>query len=171
MEENRVEKAVSLFQQGYNCAQSVFAAFADLYGIDKDTALRLSASFGGGMGRMRQVCGAVSGMFMVNGLVNGSTDPSDHEAKTANYAMVQQLAAAFRQENGSIICGELLAGKIEKPSTDPAPSERTAEYYHKRPCVEYVRQCAQIIESQLFEFRISETQIRPLQRPAGRRGV
>lgn len=149
MTEDRVEKAVSLFREGYNCAQSVVAAYADLYGIDTETALKLSASFGGGMGRMRQVCGAVSGMFMINGLNNGQTDPSDKEAKQRNYAKVQELAAAFRSENGSILCGELLAGTCRKVSDDPQPSERTPEYYRKRPCAEYVRCCAQLIESHI----------------------
>lgn len=149
MTEDRVEKAVSLFREGYNCAQSVVAAYADLYGIDTETALKLSASFGGGMGRMRQVCGAVSGMFMINGLDNGQTDPSDKEAKQRNYAKVQELAAAFRSENGSILCGELLAGTCRKVSDDPQPSERTPEYYRKRPCAEYVRCCAQLIESHI----------------------
>lgn len=149
MTEDRVEKAVSLFREGYNCAQSVVAAYADLYGIDTETALKLSASFGGGMGRMRQVCGAVSGMFMINGLDNGRTDPSDKEAKQRNYAKVQELAAAFRSENGSILCGELLAGTCRKVSDDPQPSERTPEYYRKRPCAEYVRCCAQLIESHI----------------------
>ncbi|MBP5170901.1 MAG: C_GCAxxG_C_C family protein [Bacteroidales bacterium] len=149
MTEDRVEKAVALFHEGYNCAQSVVAAYADLYGIDTETALKMSASFGGGMGRMRQVCGAVSGMFMVNGLDNGQTDPSDKEAKQRNYAKVQELAAAFRSENGSILCGELLAGTCRKVSDDPQPSERTPEYYRKRPCAEYVRCCAQLIESHI----------------------
>ena len=125
------------------------AAYSDLYGIDTETALKMSASFGGGMGRMRQVCGAVSGMFMVNGLDNGQTDPSDKEAKQRNYAKVQELAAAFRSENGSILCGELLAGTCRKVSDDPQPSERTPEYYRKRPCAEYVRCCAQLIESHI----------------------
>lgn len=149
MTEDRVEKAVALFHEGYNCAQSVVAAYADLYGIDTETALKMSASFGGGMGRMRQVCGAVSGMFMINGLDNGQTDPSDKEAKQRNYAKVQELAAAFRSENGSILCGELLAGTCRKVSDDPQPSERTPEYYRKRPCAEYVRCCAQLIESHI----------------------
>ena len=149
MTEDRVEKAVALFHEGYNCAQSVVAAYADLYGIDTETALKMSASFGGGMGRMRQVCGAVSGMFMINGLDNGQTDPTDKEAKQRNYAKVQELAAAFRSENGSILCGELLAGTCRKVSDDPHPSERTPEYYRKRPCAEYVRCCAQLIESHI----------------------
>lgn len=152
MEKNRVEEAVRLFkEEGHNCAQSVFAAYADKYGIDKETALKLSASFGGGMGRLRQVCGAVSGMMMVNGMENGCTNPEDREAKKQNYAMVQQLAAAFKQENGSIICGELLSGTCQKVSTDPMASERTPEYYRKRPCADYVRFCAELIEAHLMQ--------------------
>lgn len=149
MTEDRVERAVALFHEGYNCAQSVVAAYADLYGVDTETALKMSASFGGGMGRMRQVCGAVSGMFMINGLDNGQTDPADKEAKQRNYAKVQELAAAFRAENGSIICGELLSGTCPRVSDDPQPSPRTPEYYRKRPCAEYVRCCAQLIESHI----------------------
>ncbi len=149
---DRVEEAVRLFkEEGHNCAQSVFAAYADKYGIDKQTALKLAASFGGGMGRMRLVCGAVSGMMMVNGLENGCTEPADREAKKNNYAMVQELAAAFKAENGSIICGELLAGACQQVSTEPLPSERTTEYYHKRPCAEYVRCCAKLIEKYLMQ--------------------
>ncbi len=152
MEENRVEKAVRLFkEEGHNCAQSVFAAFAGKYGIDKETALKLSASFGGGMGRMRLVCGAVSGMLMVNGMENGCTDSKDPVAKKHNYEMVQRLATAFKEENGSIICGELLAGACQKVSTHPQAEERTPEYYRKRPCAEYVRCCAQLIEDILMK--------------------
>ena len=152
MEINRVEEAVRLFkEEGHNCAQSVFAAYADKYGIDKETALKLSASFGGGMGRLRQVCGAVSAMLMVNGMENGCVHPEDRLAKQENYAMVQQLAAAFKAENGSIICGELLAGNCPKVSNDPMPSERTPEYYQKRPCADYVRCCAELIEKYLMQ--------------------
>lgn len=149
--EDREERAVALFREGYNCAQAVVAAFADLYGLDTETALRLSASFGGGMGRMRQVCGAVSGMLMVNGLDNGSSDPADKQAKQRNYAKVQELAAAFRAENGSIICGELLAGTCPKVADSPVPSDRTEEYYRKRPCADYVRCSARLIATHLLK--------------------
>lgn len=152
MQENRVEKAVRLFkEEGHNCAQAVFAAYADKYGIDKETALKMSASFGGGMGRMRLVCGAVSGMLMVNGMENGATDAQDKQAKLHNYEMVQKLAAAFRQANGSIICGELLSMNNEPLSTHPQASERTPQYYRKRPCADYVRCCAEIIEEYLMK--------------------
>ena len=110
--ELRVEKAKELFKQGFNCSQSVFAACADLYGIeDQALALRLSASFGGGIGRMRQTCGAACGMFMLAGLENGSAVPGDDDGKKANYAFVQDLAAKFRDENGSLICAALFVRK------------------------------------------------------------
>ena len=128
--EVRVEKAKTLFKQGFNCSQSVFAACADLYGIeDEALALRLSASFGGGIGRMRQTCGAACGMFMLAGLENGSAVVGDAEGKKQNYALVQNLAEKFKQENGSLICAELL-GIAPKPQ-EPTPEARTEEYYKK----------------------------------------
>ena len=152
MQQNREEKAVALFEQGYNCAQAVFTAYADLFGIDETTALKLSASFGGGMGRMREVCGAVSGMFMVCGLVNGSTDPADRAAKAANYAKVQELAAAFKAQNsGSILCRDLLAAQSVRSAEGSVPTERTASFYHERPCVKHIRQCARLIENLLLD--------------------
>ena len=135
--EKRVEKAKELFHQGFNCSQSVFAACADIYGIeDEALALRLSASFGGGIGRMRQTCGAACGMFLLAGLQNGSAIPGDAEGKKNNYTLVQDLAAKFKNENGSLICAELL-GIAPKPQT-PTPEARTEAYYQKRPCVEMV---------------------------------
>lgn len=149
--ESRVEQAVAAFHEGYNCSQAVFSTYADLFGIDRDTALRLSASFGGGMGRLRQVCGAVSGMFLLNGLLNGSTDPTDREAKKYNYERVQQLAAAFKEENGSIVCADLLAGCGLSADRYPDPSRRDEAYYRKRPCAELVRCCARLVEERLLE--------------------
>lgn len=141
--EERAQRAVALFKQGYNCSQAVFASCADLYGIaDESLALRLSASFGGGMGRMRMVCGAASGMFMLAGLHNGSATPHDNEGKMANYATVQQLAGEFKATYGSLICAELL-GLAPKPD-DPKPAERTQQYYEKRPCVEMVAESVRI---------------------------
>ena len=149
MYEDRVEKAYGLFMKGYNCAQAVTAAFADLYGITEKQALLLSASFGGGMGRMRLTCGTVSGMFILAGLETGTADPNDREAKALNYAVVRELAERFRKENGSIICGELLGqGKAEKSAV---PSERTQAYYAKRPCPELVRSAARIFAAFLEE--------------------
>jgi C_GCAxxG_C_C family probable redox protein len=142
--ETRAQRALDLFKQGYNCAQAVFASCADLYGVaDEQLALRLSASFGGGMGRMRLVCGAASGMFMLAGLHNGSATPHDNEGKMANYAFVQNLAGQFKGKYGSLICAELL-GLAPKGSMDPRPAERTPEYYEKRPCSEMVSEAVRI---------------------------
>lgn len=148
--EERAQRAVELFKQGYNCAQAVFASCADIYGItDEQMALRLSASFGGGMGRMRLVCGAASGMFMLAGLQNGSTTPHDNEGKMANYAFVQDLAGQFKAKYGSLICAELLGlapkGQCDiHLDLDPRPAERTPEYYEKRPCSEMVAESVRI---------------------------
>ena len=146
--EVRVARAKELFHQGFNCSQSVFAACADLYGIeDEALALRLSASFGGGIGRMRQTCGAACGMFMLAGLENGSATPGDAEGKKQNYTLVQDLAAKFKQENGSLICAELL-GIAPKPQ-EPTPEARTENYYQKRPCVEMVANAVRIYLEEL----------------------
>lgn len=142
--EVRAQRAVDLFKQGFNCAQAVFASCADIYGItDEQLALRLSASFGGGMGRMRLVCGAASGMFMLAGLQNGSCIPHDNDGKMANYAFVQQLAGEFKGKYGSLICAELL-GLAPKGSIDPRPAERSPEYYEKRPCPEMIAEAVRI---------------------------
>lgn len=141
--EKRVERAKTLFHQGFNCSQSVFAACADLYGIeDEALALRLSASFGGGIGRMRKTCGAACGMFMLAGLENGSATPHDAEGKMQNYSLVQELAVQFKEENGSLICSELL-GIAPKPQ-NPMPEARTESYYQKRPCAEMVASAVRI---------------------------
>lgn len=151
--ESRAQRAVDLFKQGFNCSQAVFASCADIYGItDEKLALRLSASFGGGMGRMRLVCGAASGMFMLAGLHNGSATPHDSEGKMANYAFVQQLAGEYKSRYGSLICAELL-GLAPKGTTmeylpaealRPKPAERTPEYYQKRPCPEMIAEAVRI---------------------------
>ena len=141
--EARAQRAVELFKQGYNCSQSVFAACADLYDVtDESLALRLSASFGGGIGRMRMVCGAASGMFLLAGLHNGSATPHDNDGKMANYAFVQNLAGQFKGKYGSLICAELL-GLAPKPE-EPRPAERTQQYYEKRPCSEMVAEAVRI---------------------------
>lgn len=141
--QKRVERAKELFHQGFNCSQAVFAACADIYGIeDEALALRLAASFGGGIGRMRQTCGAACGMFLLAGLQNGSAIPGDAEGKKNNYTLVQDLAAKFKDENGSLICAELL-GIAPKPQT-PTPEARTEAYYQKRPCVEMVASAVRI---------------------------
>lgn len=141
---NHSQRAMELFKQGYNCAQSVFAAFCEDLGIDFETALKLSSSFGGGMGRLREVCGAVSGMFAIAGMKYGYTDPEDYKAKTSHYRLIQDLASRFKAENRSIICRELLG---QGAGSDSPDSElRTNEYYKKRPCAELVGCAAGIIE-------------------------
>lgn len=146
---DKSELAQELFKQGYNCSQAVFTAYANDYGIDKETALKLSASFGGGMGRMREVCGALSGIFMVAGLETGATDGKDAEGKKANYDLVQEIADKYRKCNGSIYCRDLLGLSKNNGSqgfTQTTPEERTETYYKKRPCVELVGQVCEIFE-------------------------
>ena len=147
---NRSQKAKELFESGYNCSQAVLLAFADKFGMDFQTAQKISATFGGGMGRMREVCGAVSGMLMVLGLATNEYAPSDTAKKAEQYKAVQQLANEFRKKNGSIICRDLLglSQSGEKISV-PTPSERTDEYYKKRPCALLVQDAAEILENYL----------------------
>lgn len=142
-------KAGENFRAGYNCSQSVVLAFEDLYKIDRETALRISSSFGGGMGRLREVCGGVSGMLMVAGLLYGYDEPKDYEGKSEHYARVQELAKAYEAENGSIVCRELLG--LDKKREEPTPEQRTAEYYKKRPCEQLVRMAAGIMEEYIKE--------------------
>lgn len=146
--ESRVDLARELFLSGYNCCQSVFTAYSDLFGVERELALKLSCSMGGGMGRMREVCGAVSGMALVAGLACGNTDPKNQAAKTKNYEMVRKMADAFRAEHRSIICREILGLRAAEKSA--APEERTEEYYRKRPCVRMVETAARIIEETCF---------------------
>ena len=158
--ELRAQRAVELFKQGFNCSQAVFASCADIYGLeDEQLALRLSASFGGGTGRMRMTCGAANGMFLLAGLQNGSATPHDNDGKMENYAFVQQLAGDFKAKYGSLICAELL-GLAPKNSTlpfregegvgfSPKPEERTPQYYQKRPCVEMVAEAVRIFLSHI----------------------
>lgn len=148
--ESRVEKAVGLFMSGYNCSQSVFAAYSDLFGMEQEQALKVSCSMGGGMGRMREVCGAVSAMFMVAGLACGNTDPKDQERKTKNYETVRQMAEAFKAQHKSIICREILGIRAAEKSA--APELRTPEYYQKRPCARMVEAAARIIEETFPEL-------------------
>ena len=136
------------FRKGYNCAQSVLLAFGDMTGLEEQTAAALSSSFGGGLGRLREVCGAVSGAAMVLGLVRGYSDPDDREAKKAHYACVREFADRFREMNGSVICRELLAGVATAEGHDP--EARTKEYYQKRPCAALCRCAAQILDEMLI---------------------
>lgn len=141
------EKAIELFNEGYNCSQAVFGAFCEEINIDFETAIKISSSFGGGMGRLREVCGAVSGMFMVAGMKYGYTDPKDREAKAEHYKLIQELAEEFKKLNGSIVCRELL-GLGQGPDSH-VPEERTKSYYKKRPCAELVGISAGIIEEKI----------------------
>ena len=142
----KTEKAKELFKQGYNCSQAVFGVFCEELGLDFETAMKISSSFGGGMGRMREVCGTVSGMFMAAGLACYNSDGNGGN-KAEQYKIVQELAKRFKEKNGSIICRELLEG-IES-STSPTPSERTENYYKKRPCIELVGDSVEILEQYL----------------------
>ena len=152
---NHAEKAKSLFESGYNCCQAVLCAYADELGLDETTALKIASSFGGGMGRLREVCGAVSGMFMVCGLRDGYTNidgVNAHEEKMSHYERIQELARKFINENGSIICRELLGLAPKKSSLDmdsPIPEKRSDEYYKKRPCAELVAMAASFLEKEL----------------------
>lgn len=142
------EKAVYNFRLGYNCAQSVFLAFAEDLCIDKDTALRLSSSFGAGMGRLREVCGAVSSMFAVAGLKYGYTSYNDDDIKAKHYELIQSLADKFKSEFSTIICRELL--NLPEGADTPVPSVRTEEYYQTRPCENCIRFASEIIEKELL---------------------
>ena len=143
MEEKRIEMAVSLFKEGFNCSQSVVAAFADKYGFTREQALKMSASFGGGIGRMRETCGAACGLFLLAGLETGATEGSDRDGKAANYALVQELAEEFKQRNGALRCADLL-GLSKKEPVVSTPEARTDQYYAKRPCVKMVEEAARI---------------------------
>ena len=171
--EERVEKAKRLFKEGgFNCCQAVVLAYNDLLGLDDNTAASISSGFGGGMGRMREVCGSVSGMVLLAGLLKPAADPTDKEARTGNYALVQEVAAEFKAMNGSIVCRELLGLTpmgaavvntsdvhgipVSLPSTNntlesPVPSDRTPEYYKKRPCEELVGISARIIGEKILK--------------------
>ena len=139
----RMKRAEELFMQGFNCAQSVAAAFADVYGYSEEQMLRVSAGFGAGIGRMRMSCGAFNALVLLAGLENGSVTPGDQQGKSQNYKHVQELAAKFQEEHGSLICAELLKLKRGTPLSYQA-SERTAEYYQKRPCVRQIISAARI---------------------------
>jgi C_GCAxxG_C_C family probable redox protein len=141
--EQRIRRAEELFMQGFNCSQSVVAAFADIYGYTEEQALRMSAGFGAGIGRLRMSCGAFNGLALLAGLDCGSVTPGDREGKSYNYKVVQQLAERFRNDHGTLICAELLKLKKDAPLSYEA-SERTAEYYKQRPCVNQIISAARI---------------------------
>ena len=148
---DHAERAKALFLEGYNCAQAVFCAFTDVTGLDMATAARLSSSFGGGLGRLREVCGAVSAASMVLGLVKGYDVPGDRALKARHYALVRDFAARFREATGSINCRVLLIQAGVMAETGGEPDERTPEYYEKRPCPKLVWQAARILDEMLGE--------------------
>lgn len=143
-DENKAKLAGELFLRGYNCSQSVIAAWAEDIGLDRDTALRISSGFGGGMGRLREVCGSVSGAFMVLSYKYGYTDASDTAAKTELYKLIQAFAARFKEENrfDSIVCRDMLG---LSGASEPTPAARTSEYYKKRPCKELIELSAGLL--------------------------
>lgn len=142
------EKAVNNFREGYNCAQSVLLAFANKVGLKENEALKLASSFGGGMGRLREVCGAVSAMFMIAGILKGYTEPNNDIVKANHYKLIQDLAAEFKSKYGTIICRELLG--LDGTEFSPIPSARTDEYYKERPCEEFIKCVAEIVEEDLI---------------------
>ena len=144
----KAETAEELFREGYNCAQSVAGAFCEEIGIDFNTAVRMVSGFGGGIGRMREVCGAVSGMTFVIGILMGYDDPKDVDGKKDLYAVIQTLCKGFKDITGSVICRELLSKK-DAADDSPQPAERTAEYYRQRGCAGYVACAAGILEEYL----------------------
>lgn len=146
--DSRVEQAVATFESGYTCAQSVFATYADLFGMEKEMALKLASPMGGGIGRMREVCGVVSAMALLAGLKKGNTDPANGEGKEQIYLLTRQMAEKFKEKHGTIICRELLG--IQGMEESAKPSLRTEEYYSKRPCSRLVATAAGIIEEMLL---------------------
>lgn len=143
--------AKNYFEQGYNCSQAVALAFADEIGMKNDTVARLTGGFGGGMGRMREVCGTVSGTAFVMSVLYGYSDPKDNTTKTKLYEQIQQVAGEFKDENGSVVCRELL-GLAKNGFDSPQPEKRTEKYYKKRPCSELVKMSADILERFIAEY-------------------
>ncbi len=148
LDKSRTGQAVATFKEGFNCAQAVFATYADCFGMDRETALKMSSAMGAGIGRMREVCGAVSSMAMLAGLKEGNADPCDQEAKRHIYALVRQMSDRFKEENKTIICRELLG--ITGAEESPEPSVRTEEFYATRPCVRLIECACRIIEETLL---------------------
>lgn len=147
------KKAARLFMDGYNCAQATFCAFADEIGMDAACAARLSSSFGGGMGRMREVCGAVSGALMALGAFTGYDDMSDMELKKAHYARVQNIMNGFAGEMGSYVCRDVI--KV-LGAQEPNPTPRTEEFYKNRPCVKCVMCAARLVDTQILGLSDAE---------------
>ena len=148
---NHAELARDNFLKGYNCAQAVAIAFSEEMGMSETELAKLASSFGGGMGKMREICGAVSGALLVYGAVHGNSDPDDADAKKAHYARVQEFAARFKAEHETIICRELLKNIALKKESTSEPEARTEDYYRTRPCVRFVETAATILEQMLAE--------------------
>lgn len=142
------EKAGALFLEGYNCSQAVFTAFSERFGIDEETAKKISAGLGGGVGRQREVCGAVSAGAMVIGLICSATDGSDSESKKKNYELVREFCNSFKERHGTIICRDMLKISAQKQES-AKPDERTEEYYKNRPCLKVVEDAAEILSEML----------------------
>lgn len=150
----RGKRAKELFLSGYNCSQSVFLAFKDLYDLDEKTALMISSSFGGGMGRLREVCGALSGAFLLAGILFGYSENDNYKEKSKHYKRIQEIACEFKELNGSIICRELLG--LSDGSSNYKPSKRTKEYYKKRPCADMCMCSAAIMEKYIRDIKEQE---------------
>lgn len=151
---NHADRAEELFLEGYNCAQAVFGAFCDVTGMEFEAAMKLSSSFGGGMGRLREVCGAVSGMFMVAGVLYGYGDTGENGEKVAHYKRIQALADEFKAQHGTIICRELIASL--KKDSNPTPESRTEQYYKERPCAAFVRSAAETMDRLIAEMEAAK---------------
>lgn len=145
--------AAELFESGYNCAQAVAVAFCDVTGLEPKAAAAMASSFGGGMGRMREVCGAVSGMLLVAGILYGYDTPGDDTVKAAHYKLVQDMAEQFKQEAGSIICRDIL----KNPPSDPSPTPRSEEFYRMRPCTRMVYVAAEILSKYITAHPMETT--------------
>ena len=153
--ENRIQRAVENFMSGYGCSQSVLSAFADIYRLDDIMAKRIAAGFGGGVGRMRMMCGTVSALVILAGLDCGQTEGDDREGKAACYKVVQELLETFKQRNGSVICAELLGlNGCPVVKNTYMPDERNAAYYQKRPCAHKVESAARIFAEYLQKKQI-----------------
>ena len=145
---DRPDRAEELFRSGYNCSQSVFAAFADVLGMSVEEAAKIASPFGAGFGKLREVCGAVSGMTLAAGYLKGYDDPADYESKKELYRLIQKMCAEFEERKGSIICRELLG--LQKGEDAAEPAVRTEEYYQSRPCIGACRTAAEIAEKYLL---------------------
>ena len=145
---SRADRAEELFRKGYNCSQSVFASFADVLGMTVEEAARIASPFGAGFGKLREVCGAVSGMTLLAGYLKGYDDPEDYDSKKELYALIQKMCAEFEERQGTIICRELLG--LKKGEDAAEPSVRTEEYYQSRPCIGACRTAAEIAEKYLL---------------------